>query len=169
MTIALLLSPPSSLNALRLILQSILSQHQFAYWANRPTEDAVMMTLHTALTHLDQSNTQFHCGMDAGLPQQQNSAHQESICPPLLSRTPVHHVSSGPSSFPSSYTIPPHPTNTTVKFANKTTILGVIKKWVSLKGGGPAPHWLVFLHPVLLLHNVVHQLHCRRQEGLARR
>ncbi len=48
----------------RLILSHIkasipadLDQHQFAYRANRSTEDAVITALHTALTHLDRGNT----------------------------------------------------------------------------------------------------------------
>ncbi|KAK0151838.1 RNA-directed DNA polymerase from mobile element jockey [Merluccius polli] len=32
-------------------------KHQFAYRANRSTEDAVITALHTALTHLDNNNT----------------------------------------------------------------------------------------------------------------
>ena len=64
MTIAKLPLPPWSQNVLRdlssltLNLPSLLNvdEHQFAYWVNRLTEDAVITELHTALTDLNQPN-----------------------------------------------------------------------------------------------------------------
>ncbi|KAF7707231.1 hypothetical protein HF521_018449, partial [Silurus meridionalis] len=45
------------LNHLTAGLPPTLDPHQFAYRPNRSTEDAVSTALHSALTHLDKSNT----------------------------------------------------------------------------------------------------------------
>uniref|UniRef100_A0AAR2JVL9 Reverse transcriptase domain-containing protein n=1 Tax=Pygocentrus nattereri TaxID=42514 RepID=A0AAR2JVL9_PYGNA len=45
------------LNHLKTVLPPSLDSHQFAYRANRSTEDAISTALHSALTHLDERNT----------------------------------------------------------------------------------------------------------------
>ena len=38
-------------------LPATMDPHQFAYCSNRSTDDAIALTIHTALTHLDRKNT----------------------------------------------------------------------------------------------------------------
>ena len=139
-----------------------LDQHQYAYRANRSAEDAVTTALHTALTHLDHSNTYVrllsvdfssafntvvphklirklsNLGLGGSLctwimdflsnrPQRVRMGERTSSTLILNTGTPQGCVLS-PLLF-SLFThdcYPIHPTNTIVKFADDTTIVGLI-------------------------------------------
>lgn len=45
------------LNSIKAFIPANLDKHQFAYRANRCTDDAISLALHTALTHLENPNT----------------------------------------------------------------------------------------------------------------
>lgn len=143
-------------------LPADLDQHQFAYRANRLTEDAVITALHTALSHLHKDNTyvrmllvDFSSAFNTVIPQKpvrklSNLGLDRSLCcciMDFLSNRPQH-VRMGnttSSSFilntstpqgcvlsPPLYSLfthdcsPIYNTNTIVKFADDTTVVGLI-------------------------------------------
>lgn len=155
----------------RLILQHIrdhlppsIDPHQFAYRANRSTEDAIAITLHTALSHLEHKESyvrmlfiDFSSAFntiipdilvrklaDLGLP-----THTCHWIKDFLSNRPQS-VKLGPHTStsrtlsigspqgcvlsPMLYTLyttdcrPTHPSNTIVKFADDTTVVGLITR-----------------------------------------
>lgn len=154
----------------RLILPSIksvipagLNQHQFAYRANRSTENPVMMVLHMALTHLDQSKTyvrmlflDFSSAFNTVILHKlvmklSNLSPGTSLCAwvlDFLGNRPQH-VRMGErtsttiilnTGTPQGCVLSPllfslfthdcspiHPTNTIIKFADNTTIVGLIR------------------------------------------
>uniref|UniRef100_A0A665UD53 Reverse transcriptase domain-containing protein n=1 Tax=Echeneis naucrates TaxID=173247 RepID=A0A665UD53_ECHNA len=148
---------------IRSAIPADLDQHQFAYRANRSTEDAVIMATHTALTHLDQSNTyvrmlfvDFSSAFNTVIPQKlvkklSNLGIGSSLCAWLLDflRNRPQRVRMGDrtsstlilnTGTPQGCVLSPllfslfthdcspiHPTNTIVKFADDTTIVGLIK------------------------------------------
>ncbi|KAI3362648.1 hypothetical protein L3Q82_001632 [Scortum barcoo] len=112
---------------------------QFAYRPNRSTEDAIALTLHTALSHLDQRDTYLR---DLGL----NSALCDWILNFLTGRPQAVRMGSTTSSTltlntgaPQGCVLSPllyslfthdcvatHSSNTIIKFADDTTVIGLI-------------------------------------------
>ncbi|KAI3355726.1 hypothetical protein L3Q82_004316 [Scortum barcoo] len=118
---------------------------QFAYRPNRSTEDAIALTLHTALSHLDQRDTYLVTKLrDLGL----NSALCDWILNFLTSRPQAVRMGSTTSSTltlntehrrPQGCVLSPllyslfthdcvatHSSNTIIKFADNTTVIGLI-------------------------------------------
>ena len=150
-------------------LSPSLDKHQFAYRGNRSTEDAISTALHSALSHLDESNTHvrmlfidFSSAFNTIIPSQLISklgALMEtkeldinpSVCNWLLDfltnrpqSVRLDHLTSSTLSLNtgvpqgcvlspllfSLFTydcIPVHGTNTIIKFADDTTVVGLIK------------------------------------------
>ncbi len=153
----------------RLVLQHIkayippgLDQHQFAYRSNRSTDDAISITLHTALSHLESPNTyirmlfvDFSSAFNSISPSRLiNKLQTLQLGTPLrlwirdfLTNRPQHFrmgtstsstialntgVPQGCVQSPALYTLYTHDctaihsSNTLIKFADDTTIVGLI-------------------------------------------
>ncbi|KAK3516909.1 hypothetical protein QTP70_028200 [Hemibagrus guttatus] len=133
-----------------------LDPHQFAYRSNRSTEDAVSTVLHSVLTHLDNNNTHAHVlfvdfsstfntvipsklttklgdlGINTSLhnwimdfltnrPQHVRSGHKCSTTITLNTGVPQGCVLS-----PLLYSLFTHGSNSIIKFADDTTVIGLI-------------------------------------------
>lgn len=150
------------LRHIRGLIPTDLDSLQFAYRANRSTEDAVSITLHTALTHLQQPNTyarmlfvDFSSAFNTVIPDKlvlklHAVGLPVSLChwirDFLTSRPQVVRIGNKTSSplvlstgTPQGCVLSPalftlfthdcaaiHPTNTVVKFADDTTVVGLI-------------------------------------------
>ncbi|KAF7648743.1 hypothetical protein LDENG_00152540, partial [Lucifuga dentata] len=133
-------------------LSPALDQHQYAYRANRSTEDTISTALHTALTHLEQKGTyvrmlfvDYSSAFNTIVPSRlvrklQDLGLSNQLClwiKDFLSNRPQT-VRLGPYTSPSltlstgapqgcTYDCrPTHPTNTIIKFSDDTTVVGLI-------------------------------------------
>ncbi|KAI3353888.1 hypothetical protein L3Q82_005093 [Scortum barcoo] len=120
------------------IIPAGLDQYQFAYRENRSTEDAVSIALHTALTHLQLPNTyvrmllfvDFSSAFNTVIPGQADTEAPQPgtalIAVPLDQGLPHQQASGALFTLFTSDCSAIHSTNTIVKFADDTTIVGLI-------------------------------------------
>ncbi|KAI4889951.1 hypothetical protein NFI96_007815, partial [Prochilodus magdalenae] len=94
--------------------------HQFAYRSNRSTEDAIALTVHSALTHLDRKNTYVRM-----LFIDYSSAFNTIILAKLIPKLTDLGLYSHLCNWVLDFLTARHTSNTIFKFADDTTILGL--------------------------------------------
>ncbi|XP_058273785.1 NLR family CARD domain-containing protein 3-like [Hemibagrus wyckioides] len=105
---------------LKTCLPATLDPHQFAYRQNRSTEDAVSTALHSVLSHVDNKDTyarmlflDFSSVFNTVIPSKPQHVRIDRHC----SSTPLFTYDCKPV----------HSSNTIIKFADDTTVIGLIK------------------------------------------
>ncbi|XP_054878112.1 uncharacterized protein LOC129352927 [Poeciliopsis prolifica] len=131
------------LRYIRHFIPADLDSLQFAYRANRSTEDAVSITLHTALSHLQHPNTyvrmlfvDFSSAFNTVIPDKLVLKLLKVGLPASLCHWIIDFLTNRPQvvriESPALFTlfthdcVAIHPTNTVVKFADDTTVVGLI-------------------------------------------
>ncbi|KAI4875469.1 hypothetical protein NFI96_005346 [Prochilodus magdalenae] len=102
-------------------LPATMDPHQPAYRSNRSTDDTIALTVHSALTHLDRKNTYVRM-----LFIDYSSAFNTIILAKLIPKLTDSGLNSHLCSWVLDFLTARHTSNTLFKFADDTTILGLI-------------------------------------------